>query len=289
MAVAPSTLRTLKIGGQIDPAWALDTGEDLVWSDVRVIATLGHATEPEPYVDPTNGAHEHPLAVSRDLTAAVSAGQWATAALKPTISADPDDALQPTGLAWTITVHVLRSKEWVCVATYTVTLDGTVDYEGTGKTITVADEQVVNINDLLPPPTTDPVSNAFTTGVLEVLAANPPDGSELTLPAAEALSALRVVTLAASGAALFEPVISNAGRVLGVTKTSANLGEDVIVATSGPVDVTAAGLTAGAPYYVAAGGTLTVTQPTSGLLVPIGFAADSDTFVVNVGDPIELA
>ena len=49
------------------------------------------------------------------------------------------------------------------------------------------------------------------------------------------------------------------------------------------------GLTCGADHYRGTGCRGTATQPTSGRLVPIGFAADSDTFAVNVGDPIELA
>ncbi len=111
---------------------------------------------------------------------------------------------------------------------------------------------------------------------------------ELTVTAAQAVSALRVVTMTGPGVVPFEPTAANAGLVLGVTRTAASGGQAVAVVTSGTLEG-ASGLTPGAVYYAGPGGTLTTTQPTTGLLVAIGYAADADTFVVQVGDPIQLA
>ena len=116
----------------------------------------------------------------------------------------------------------------------------------------------------------------------------PEDGDTVTVTAGETLAALRAVELTPAGAIAFEPDVSNAGSLLGVTSTAAAIGNDIDVVTSGPLNSSGAGLTTGAHYYVAPDGVLTATQPTSGLLVYVGYAADPDTFVVQPGDPIAL-
>ena len=287
MAEVASTLRTLRIGGQVDPAWDLD-GADRSWLNIRAIATLGPDPDDAPIVDPSNSAHEHPLSVTNTLTLADSNGQWSTAPLKPTAATDPDQALQPGGLSWTISVEVERTaNRWECVEVYSpVALNGERDYAGNNETITVNGETAVDINALIPVPITTPASSAFTDNVLDILADNP--GS--LVAAAGPLAALRAVTIGASGVAAYEPTVANLAKLAGVTRNSAaTAGDEVAVVSAGPVDVAGAGLTPGAVYYAAAGGVLTATRPSSGVEVVVGFAADADTFVVQPGDPIVLA
>lgn len=140
-----STLRTFRIGGQVDPAWATAT---LPWTSVRAVATLSSPTDGSLVVDPTNGATEAPLTVSNTLTATQAAGQWCTAALKPTTAAAPSQALQPTGLYWVVVVAVQRGASWQTVGTWRVQLDGVRDYVTLGETITVAGQVCVNVNAL---------------------------------------------------------------------------------------------------------------------------------------------
>lgn len=150
MTATPSTLRTFRIGGQIDPAWA----GAIPWTQVRATATLATPTDGTPILDPSNGAHEHPLTTSNTLTAAVAGGQWSTTPLKPTTAANVSLALQPTGLYWTIDVALQWGQTWQPAGTYTVQLSGDRNYSALGETVTVNGQTCADVVDLLPPPST---------------------------------------------------------------------------------------------------------------------------------------
>lgn len=162
MTATASTLRTFRIGGQLDPAWSTT----IPWANVRATAALSLPSDGSPILDPSNNAHEHPLVVSNTLTAATSGGQWCTAALKPTTAPLPANALQPTGLYWVITVALQWETTWQNVATYSVLLDGTRNYSGLGETITVAGNTCVDIVNLTAPPSTTVVTTNTTMRVL---------------------------------------------------------------------------------------------------------------------------
>ena len=166
----PSTLRTYRVGGQLDPAWVASS---VPWTHVRATAALSRPDDGAPAVDPTNGAHEHPLVTVRTLTAAEADGQWATTELKPTAATDPDLALQPTGMLWTITVEIRRGATWHEVITYEVAPSGDRDYDGQGELITVAGDDCININDLIPTPDTTPISDAFADRVIDAIEEHP--------------------------------------------------------------------------------------------------------------------
>ena len=172
MATA-STLRTYPVGGQLDPAWL---AASIPWTEVRATACLQVPTGTGPAVDPTNGAHESPTTVARTLTADAADGMWATAPLKPVTGLDADLALQPSGCVWSVTVEIKRGATWHTVATYTVAPSGDRNYSGLGELTTIAGDDTIDINALLPPPLTAPPSDAFEQAVLEVLANNPGSG-----------------------------------------------------------------------------------------------------------------
>lgn len=115
------------------------------------------------------------------------------------------------------------------------------------------------------------------------------DPQEIAVTAAETISAFRVVAQGPTGAVLFDPTDDDGLDVFGVAKTAAaSAGDQVLVVTDGIVGG-AVGLVPGDTYWAGPGGALTNIEPTTGLLVAIGYAATATEFVVQVGEPIELA
>ena len=142
MADQPSTLTSWRIGGQLDPAWLADVAGLVgrTWESVRATSTLNLGAGNELAVDPSNGAHIHPLQVAETIDRAAadgqpSDGQWRTPLLKPTRAVDPDQALQPVGVTWSVTVSVLPqgATTFVDVTSYAFELDADRDYTCRGR------------------------------------------------------------------------------------------------------------------------------------------------------------
>jgi hypothetical protein len=80
-------------------------------------------------------------------------------------------------------------------------------------------------------------------------------------------------------------------RVVGVSLNSASAGGTVNIATSGPAANAGAGYTPNATYYTsstALAGELTVSAPTTGTVVSVGYATDANTLFVQIGTYVEM-
>jgi hypothetical protein len=106
----------------------------------------------------------------------------------------------------------------------------------------------------------------------------------------EALSALRVVRLAAAGhVVLARPPELQAQAPVGVTTAAAMMGGQVELRTHGEMQDASWSWTVG-PVLLSRDGVLTQSQPAGiGFLVVIGFATASDTLLVRIGAPLQLA
>lgn len=194
MPEVASTLATWRIGGQIDESALTGLTQ---FADIIVTATLVGA-DGQNAVDPTNEAHvlRGPYVTvmggtagtvtanpAPDASTTLAGRLWWTEPLKPTGAALPADALQPSGLGWSIVVET-RSRRGAThtLATFLVGLEGDRDYTTAGETILVpsgtggVDEPAVSILDLTTPPATV-VDNTFSGRVLDVLADNGIDGT----------------------------------------------------------------------------------------------------------------
>ncbi len=125
------------------------------------------------------------------------------------------------------------------------------------------------------------------TAYVPVDSATTPTQVDDQVTAATAISAFQVVEQTAAGIQPYNPTIANPLDVFGVAVTAGAAGATVDVITDG-IASGATGLTAGSTYYAAAGGSLTTVQPTTGLLVVIGYASSAAELVVQVGEPVEL-
>lgn len=194
MPTAPqaSALTAHRVGGQLDESIVVPAGYE--YADLIIVATLTGANSQD-VIDPTNLATvlDGPYTTvvggtqgtdttepSPDGETTLAGRYWWTEPLKATTAADPDNALQPTGLGWTISLQIKGRTANIELRSYSITLDADRDYAGQNPTEVltldttstggqVAD-QVVNVAHLLPPPTTVPVSDAFTDRVTEALA-----------------------------------------------------------------------------------------------------------------------
>lgn len=115
----------------------------------------------------------------------------------------------------------------------------------------------------------------------------PAGGTDTLVTAATAIGAGRVVTLLPDGAHYFDPTIPNYGKAVGVSKHAAGAGDDLAIALIGPVVLVGAGYTPGARFWAATNGTLTTTPPTAGVVVPVGYAVDADTLLVQFESYLE--
>lgn len=105
--------------------------------------------------------------------------------------------------------------------------------------------------------------------------------------AGEAISALRVVYLAAGEVFHLDAGSEHVRSVLGVTATAGALGAPVNVQRLGVMTDTAWSWTPG-PVWCGAGGQLTQTPPVGGYDLQIGAATDATTIILNIQEPIEL-
>lgn len=106
--------------------------------------------------------------------------------------------------------------------------------------------------------------------------------TETIVTAAEPISAGRIVTLEPDGAHYFNPDLAGYGKAVGMSKHAAAAGADLAITTIGPVDLVGAGFPPGQRYWAGANGTLLTTPPVTGIVVPIGYAPDADTFNVQI-------
>lgn len=310
MADQPTTLTAWRVGGQIDPAWLIDVAGLVgrTWENIRAVATLQLPTHGAlPIVDPTNGAHISPLAVTHVLardavTGAPSDGQWITASLKVTTADDADDALQPTGLTWQIAVAVDiltgAGEQWTDVYTYRVTIDADRDYVAESETITVDGTTCIDINALITPPLTTPVATDFEAAVLAILAAggyNPGGATPTyTLVAAENLTAGQVVNvfvdMGTSKARRADASLARPASGFAAATTTAG-GTATVIDFGTIVGLT--GLTPAADYWLGDTGTIVPVagRPTTPGDIDqyIGFALTSTTLRVRLDPPTEIA
>ena len=98
---------------------------------------------------------------------------------------------------------------------------------------------------------------------------------EFEIVAPVAISAERVIALAAGVYALAQPTVAFGQRVIGVSKNAAGPGQLLKIATDGD-RVGVHGLSEG-PVYLAVDGTLTNVAPATGLLQQIGIVLDGAT------------
>ena len=111
-----------------------------------------------------------------------------------------------------------------------------------------------------------------------------PSGSAFTLPAGETLSGHRVLALIADAVAVYaDQGDTSAQMIQGFSAHAATAGEEVEVVQSGPLAWPAANLTPGAPVFLAHDGLVTQTAPTTGWLVQVGTAVESDLLSVAIG------
>lgn len=115
-----------------------------------------------------------------------------------------------------------------------------------------------------------------------------PVSQDITRTAGVNLSALRVVTLDASGNAVYATNTSVADSVvLGVTLTAANSGAAVGIRAFGIIEDNAWSFTKG-PVFLGTDGTLTQTAPTNGaVIVHVGRALTSNTLFVDADTTIQ--
>lgn len=131
----------------------------------------------------------------------------------------------------------------------------------------------------------------ITTLGLQIAEASAPYEDDVQYVADEPLSALRVVRVAAADrlryARLPEP---EALAPLGVTTAASSTGQRVQLATRGPVQDASWHWTAGVPVLLGADGVLVQQQPPGqAVLIVIGIAVATDTIVIRIGAPINLA
>lgn len=108
-------------------------------------------------------------------------------------------------------------------------------------------------------------------------------GTATEAEAAVTLSAGRLITLDDTGARYFDPTtVLSYGKAVGVTNNAALAGDIVQITTIGPVVLAGMGYTPGQRFWAGPNGTLVTTPPSSGLVVPVGYAIDADTLNVQI-------
>jgi hypothetical protein len=107
----------------------------------------------------------------------------------------------------------------------------------------------------------------------------------------EPLSALRVVRVAAADRLRYaRPPELEARAPLGVTTAASSTGQLVQLATRGPLSDPSWHWTAGVPVLLGLDGTLVQQQPDGvSVLLVVGVAIATDTIVIRIAAPIDLA
>lgn len=113
--------------------------------------------------------------------------------------------------------------------------------------------------------------------------------SDITETAGQSLSAGRLVTATPAGAFYYDPTdLTQYGKLIGLTKAAATISDAVTIATIGEVLLVGIGFTPGNRFWAGPNGTLLTSPPTSGLVVPVGYAVDSDTINLQLGSYLEF-
>lgn len=125
----------------------------------------------------------------------------------------------------------------------------------------------------------------------QIATAASPFEDDVQWRADEALSALRVVRVAAPDRLRYaRPPELEALAPIGITTAASSTGELVQLATRGPVQDSAWHWTAGVPVLLGLDGLLVQTQPAGlAVMLVIGLAITTDTIVIRIGAPIDLA
>lgn len=131
----------------------------------------------------------------------------------------------------------------------------------------------------------------ITTLGLQIAEAAAPYEDDVQYVADEPLSALRVVRAASAGRLRYaRPGEVEALAPIGVTTAASTTGQRVQLATRGSVSDPSWHWTAGVPVLLGATGTLVQQQPVGqAVMLVIGVAIATDTIVVRIAAPIDLA
>ena len=107
---------------------------------------------------------------------------------------------------------------------------------------------------------------------------------------AGATIAMEKVLVLSSGKVIhFDPSDeNNVGKVVGISTNSALINENVKVISEGIMNSAGWGLSPDSVYYAGSTGTVTTTLPTSGIVIRVGVAVDTNTMKVNFSEPIIL-
>jgi hypothetical protein len=131
----------------------------------------------------------------------------------------------------------------------------------------------------------------ITTLGLQIAEAAAPFEDDVQYVADEPLSALRVVRAASPGRLRYaRPGEVEALAPIGVTTGASSTGQRVQLATRGPLSDASWHWTAGVPVLLGADGSLVQQQPVGqSVMVVIGLAIATDTIVIRMAAPIDLA
>ena len=120
---------------------------------------------------------------------------------------------------------------------------------------------------------------------------DPGDVQELySMVSGEAVDSLRVVRRESDGLGYIvsSDTVGDAHTVIGVSTQTVTLGGTFNYVARGELQDANLSLVDGA-VYVGVDGVLTQTPPTTGFVLKVGHAVNSDTLFVDVGVPVELA
>lgn len=110
-----------------------------------------------------------------------------------------------------------------------------------------------------------------------------------TLPAAQPLSALRLVSISSSNYTYSDPAdLISAGSIAGLTLQSVNAGSNIKPIVNQLVSDQSWNWVRGSPVFLGSAGTLTQLPPSSGNLVAVARVLDSKTLFINIEDAIVL-
>lgn len=107
----------------------------------------------------------------------------------------------------------------------------------------------------------------------------------VTAIAGQAVSAGRLVTMTgANSVTYFDATnVAHYGKAVGVTMHAASNGAQVKIGVVGPVDLVGIGYVTGTRFWAGPNGTLVSTPPATGMVIPVGYAVDSNTLHVQLG------
>ena len=115
----------------------------------------------------------------------------------------------------------------------------------------------------------------------------PPGGAVVEYPAAQNLSAGRLVILDGGGVRYFQPANpAHAGRALGITKTSGTTGQTVQIQIAGILSDPAFSFTPDAIVYSRADGELFSTPLSTGIVQFVGTALTANSINISIDSPL---